>query len=176
MSTQSTAPQTTPKAKGNNTHMRVKVLLFISEFSFELLFNVLVLIFIYSAGITHGYTGEIGFRLQDLVETIEVLFGGLGTLAAIAAGIALTVFTLWFVHMLSVRDHHRGVLVTLAFAIGIGGFLIYRVIDWGNIGLGFIPSLVLLVITAVEAVFTTFVVPIALNFLLTNLRKSATTP
>lgn len=135
---------------------------FVWTFAIEFVFNLLLVVVVYSIGFTTGYVGTPNFNLDQIGktigETISTLFGGAASFLALIGGIAIFVCTLWGVYELSKRAKHA--LVVLAFVVGVvaGGWLIWRVVEWENVGIGFTPILAILAFTVFETITTALIV------------------
>ena len=128
-------------------------------FGVELVFNLLLVITVFSFGLSSGFAGRPTFDWGQVGATIGALFGGTWSLLAFIGAIAIFGGTLWFVHMLSKKGHHFGVVVAFALGVTVGGFLVWKVVNWGEFGLGFAPILAILGFTALETLITAYVVP-----------------
>lgn len=139
-------------------HVLNRTSIFFGSFIAMLISNLLLIVFIYTLGVSTGYEGKFSFSWAQLSNSVTFLFGGFASLLGFVLLLAVIAGALWAVHRLSARGHHKWVIVAVIAAFLLGG-LLTPIIDWSGAGFGFVPLLVLLAWTALWALVAMILIP-----------------
>jgi len=151
-----TTVQTPPVPK---LHVLKRVNIFGGSFLVGLVSNLILIVAIFTLGVSTGLEGQLSFSWAEFGNSIAFLFGGFASLLWLIGGIAVLMATLWAVHRLSSRGHHNWVVAAFLAGLIVGGFILWRLVDWGSFGFGIVPFLGLLAYTAFWAAVAAFVIP-----------------
>ena len=124
--------------------------------------NLLLIVTIFTLGVSTGVLGDLSFSWEQFGNTLTFLFGGIGSLVWLIGGLVIVAVTLRGVYWLANNNHPKWVVATFVIGMVVGGFILWRLVDWSNFGFGFVPFLGLLAYTAFWAAVASFVIP-ALN-------------
>jgi hypothetical protein len=124
--------------------------------------NLLLIVTIFTLGVSTGVAGDLSFSWEQFGNTVTFLFGGIGSLVWLIGGVTILAATAWLVYWLANNNHPKWVVAMFAIGMFVGGFILWRLVDWSNFGFGFVPFLGLLAYTAFWAAVASFVIP-ALN-------------
>jgi hypothetical protein len=105
---------------------------------------------IYSIGLTTGYEGQLSWGWDQYVQTLNGLFGNLNSLAALLGGLVALIIAFAVAGWLAHGRHVVAAMVWFGFGFVVGGFLLFRAVDWSGISFGFMPVLILIAFTAIE--------------------------
>lgn len=137
---------TTKTAKNDLSFIRIWLIIFVT-----LLIATIVLYgFANAAGWIDGWNaawndGEPDpFNWDRIGAAYEPLFAGGGALFAFIGVLAIVLGALWGVYELAKRNHPVWVVVVFVTAVIVGGYIIWRWIDWGSIGFNWLPTLIIL--------------------------------
>jgi hypothetical protein len=141
-------------------HKHFSITALIWAFIVELVFNLLLIVFVFSFGVSTGFAaGQPTFGLDQVDTTFGALFGGTTSLLGLIGLLVVIGAILQLVRWLSKSGHHSWVLVVFILGVLAGGYLVWKVIDWSSFGIGFTPILVILGFTAIETIVTGYLVP-----------------
>lgn len=121
------------------------------------IFNLLLVTFVYSIGVSTGFAGEFSWSAKSFTDAIGSLFGSITSLMILIGTIALIGFGLWITHWLS-KKQKRVWLIIWAITIFVLGLILSPAFHITDFSFGFGPVLVLIVFTAIEALVTKLVV------------------
>lgn len=118
-------------------------------------FNLLLVVSALTYGWTEGYNGEPGFSWDRLTVVVGGMFGSFGNFLMILGGLALIGLVWWGSSKLAAA-HNRlaGVLVIVALLLGV----VAASMGWvrlDTINIGFVPVLIFVIGTALEAAIFT---------------------
>ena len=120
-------------------------------FAIAFIFNTVLATIVYSVAHTDGYEGAPAFNWDQYVGTLGGLFGDIPSLLAMIGAFTILVIATWGVRRLSIKGHHNWVMACFLLGLTFGGLVLWVWVDWGNLGFGFGPFIVLIVATAIEA-------------------------
>jgi len=128
----------------------------ITSFLALLPLNLVLLVFVFSIGVTTGFNGVFGFSWTDVGTTINAMFGSFGNFITLVGALALLAFIYWISNKLSRKyGWLPGVLVLVALALGAVAFWS----GWINpeeINLfGLVPFVGVILFTALQAAVIT---------------------
>jgi len=164
-----TTPQDTEEV---SVRKRVSTSAFLSTFLIELVFNIVLVVLVFSAGVATHAAGHLTITSAQVGTTIAFLFGG-GGLALLAIGaIAIVVLGLWLSNRLFQKGHSLMAIIAIFVLALITIEVFSRVTNWSFLA-GVLPFLLLLAVTAIETLVTASSVPAA-TIRTTRLRKGVT--
>lgn len=117
-----------------------------------IVFNFVLIISALTYGWTEGYSGEPGFSWDRLVAVIAGMFGSLGNFLTVIGALALMGLVWWGSYKLAKANYNKlaGALVLIALLLGV----VAASLGWVNFGaitFGFVPFLVFVIGTGIEA-------------------------
>ncbi|MFZ1250059.1 MAG: hypothetical protein WAR37_01240 [Candidatus Microsaccharimonas sp.] len=153
----STAP-TTPRVP--NVLVLKRADIFVGSFVIGLVANLVLIIAVFTSGVSTGVAGTFGFDWSQFQNTLTFLFGGIGSALWLIGGIVVLAATGYAFYWLSSHGHHKWVVVASLIGMFVGGFILWRLVDWSNFGFGFVPLLILIAYTAFWAGVASFIIPL----------------
>ncbi len=152
MSTPTVTTKTTIMPKMPLVLKRTRI--FLSSFIVGLVFNIALIILVYTFGVSTGYEGEPSFSWDQLGNSMGFLFGGLPSLLGFIGGLAIFAVTLKLVDWLSKNGHHKWLLFAFIVGFVLGGIVLWPLISALGSVFGVLPFVGLIAFTALEAFIT----------------------
>lgn len=152
---------------------------FLVAFTVALIFNLLIITFVFSSGVYTGFNGAFGWDIKSFGNTIGSIFGSFTSFVMLLGTLVIIAVVLWFTHWLARRDKKIWIVLWVA-VVAIMAALIGPSIHIAEFNIAFVFFLVLVAFSAIQTwIFRLMFVPRtqpAKTVVKTVTTKSATKP
>lgn len=122
---------------------------FVVAFVAALIFNLLIITFVFSSGVYTGFKGSFGWDAKSFGDTIGSVFGSFTSFVLLIGTLAIIGAVLWFTHWLARREKKIWIVLWFAVAVLVIAFIAPS-IHLNSFNFAFVFILIVIVISATE--------------------------